>query len=243
MNNANPRYKCIAFDAVGTTIHPSPPAGEVYYRVARQFGSRLAPDEIARRFRRVFRETEQGDLAAPPEVRLVTSEAREKERWRQIVSMVIDDVPDSSLCFDELFTHFARPAAWECYPDVPAVLAHLKSAGYRLVLASNFDGRLHAVCDGIAALRNFDLRIISSEVGRRKPDRGFFKTLVDRAGCRPEEILMVGDDAANDVAGAQAAGLAAIYLNRRAQAGPGEIGSLADLPPLLATACELRELH
>jgi putative hydrolase of the HAD superfamily len=235
LNTAARRYKCIALDAVGTTIHPSPPAAEVYFQAARRFGSRLAQDEIARRFRQAFRETEQGDLAAPLEVRLSTSEAREKERWREIVRAVIDDISDPTSCFEELFTHFARPAAWECFADVPPVLARLKADGYCLALASNFDRRLHAVCDGIAALRAFDLRVISSETGCRKPGRAFFEVLVSRAGCRPQEVLMVGDDEANDIVGARQAGLAALLIDRRGRPLPGAIGSLTELPEILAT--------
>jgi len=236
LNSTNRHYKCIAIDAVGTTIHPSPPAAEVYYQVARRFGSRLAQDEIARRFGKAFRETEQGDLAAPPDVRLITSEAREQERWRQIVRTVIDDISlsDAPTCFETLFAHFARPAAWECFADVPAVLAQLKADGYRLALASNFDRRLHAVCDGIAALRPVDLRVISSEAGCRKPGRGFFEALVSQAGCLPEEVLMVGDDEANDIVGARQAGLDALLIDRRGGSRPGVISSLAELPQILA---------
>ncbi len=233
------RFKCIAFDAVGTTIYPTPPVGEVYFQAAQRYGSRLGQDEIARRFRQAFRETEQGDLTAPAEVRLATSESREKERWRQIVTTVIDDIPDAAECFADLFAHFARPEAWSCFEEVPAVLTELKGAGYRLALASNYDRRLHAVCDGIAVLRDFDLRVISSEVGCRKPGRRFFEALVDRAGCRPEEVLVVGDDDANDVAGARQAGLAAVLVNRRGQPGPGEIGTLAELPAWLASRSTL----
>jgi putative hydrolase of the HAD superfamily len=232
--NCNHRYKCIAFDAVGTIIQPTPPAAEVYFQAARRFGSQLGMDEIGRRFSKAFRDTEQGDLTAEAGVRLVTSEAREKGRWGQIVATVIDDIPDTAACFAELFAHFARPAAWRCFDEVPAVLAVLKEAGYRLAIASNFDGRLHAVCDGIAALRMIDARIISSEVGIRKPHPGFFAALVQSAGCRPDEVLMVGDDFSNDIEGARSAGLAAMFLNRRGARGPGDISSLAELPAWLA---------
>jgi FMN phosphatase YigB (HAD superfamily) len=44
---------------------------------------------------------------------------------------------------------------------------------------------------------------------------------------------MVGDDVANDVEGARAAGLGAVYLNRRRPPDPGEIGNLSELPPML----------
>jgi putative hydrolase of the HAD superfamily len=232
--NCNHRYKCIAFDAVGTIIHPTPAAAAVYFQVARRFGSQLGMEEIGRRFSKTFRDTEQGDLTAEAGVRLVTSESREKERWEQIVAVVIDDIPDTAACFAELFAHFARPGAWRCFDEVPAVLAGLKEAGYRLAIASNFDGRLHAVCDEIVALRTIDARIISSEVGIRKPHAGFFAALVQSAGCRPDEVLMVGDDYSNDIEGARSAGLEAVFLNRRGPRGPGEISSLAELPDWLS---------
>jgi putative hydrolase of the HAD superfamily len=228
------RYKCIAFDAVGTIIHPSPPAAEVYFDAARRFGSRLELKEISRRFSQAFRETEQGELTAEAGVRLVTSEAREKDRWAQIVATVIDDIPDTTACFAELFAHFACPEAWRCFDEVPAVLQGLKDDGYRIVIASNFDRRLHAVCDGIAALQEIGARVISSEVGVRKPHPGFFAALVQSAGCRPEDVLMVGDDFSNDIEGARTAGLDAVFLNRRERRGPDEISSLSELPDWLS---------
>src|SRR5262245_2280980 len=97
------RYKCIAFDAVGTLIHPVPSPGEIYCQVAQRFGSRLAADAIERRFKMAFHESEQGDLAGGGAARLVTSEAQERERWRRIVAAVIDDVPRPDDCFSELF--------------------------------------------------------------------------------------------------------------------------------------------
>lgn len=227
-------YRCIAFDAVGTLIHPTPAAGEVYYQFARRHGSKLAADEITRRFKQAFLETEQGDTLLSEEVRLVTSESREKERWRQIVATVIDDVANPAGCFVDLFAHFASPESWSCFEEVPAVLGQLQSAGYRLAIASNFDSRLNAVCDGMVPLRGIDLRVISSEVGCRKPGRAFFDALVSRAGCAADEVLLVGDDPANDVQGALRAGLAAVLINRRAKPGSGELGSLLELGDWLA---------
>jgi putative hydrolase of the HAD superfamily len=237
------RYRCIAFDAVGTLITPVPSAGEVYFQTARRFGSRLAADEIARRFKQAFRDAERDDAAAAHEARLVTSEDREHERWRQVVAHVIDDIPDTVHCFDHLFSHFAQPDSWRCFDDVPEVLDRLEADGYSLAVASNFDRRLHAVCDGFPALQKIGVRVISSEVGFRKPGRGFFAALVAQAGCDANDVLMVGDDAANDVAGARQAGLGAVLINRRGEAGsdqrspdqrsPDEIGSLSEVFGLL----------
>ncbi|WP_432994631.1 HAD hydrolase-like protein [Dactylosporangium sp. CA-233914] len=54
-------------------------------------------------------------------------------------------------------------------------------------------------------------------------------------GMRAEEVLHVGDSLTADVAGAQAAGIAAIWVNRRGRPAPDGldatdvIGNLADL--------------
>src|SRR5690349_15660882 len=100
------RIRCVAFDAVGTLIHPSPPAAEAYYQFALKFGSRLPADEIARRFRSAFRATERGDIDGDGREqlpRLVTSEKIEFQRWKTIVSQVVDDIADCNGCFDDLF--------------------------------------------------------------------------------------------------------------------------------------------
>ncbi len=230
------RYQCLAFDAVGTIIHPTPSAAEVYYCLARRYGSQLSAEEIAGRFRTAFRVSEQGDVTAEPGQGHTTSEAREELRWRQIVASVIDDIADTDRCFSDLFAHFARPASWSCFDDVPETISRFQAAGYRLAIASNFDSRLHAVCNGMASLRAIELRIISSEVGCRKPGRLFFAALVARAGCHAGDVLMIGDDRANDVEGARAAGLEAILIKRRGHCGPGEISSLIELCDLLDVA-------
>lgn len=234
MNSSHNQIRCVAFDAVGTLIRPVPSAAEAYHRVARQQGSRLTADEIARRFQQAFRETERGDVDAPDESRLATSEALERERWRSIVCRVIDDVADPGVCFDELFAHFASPESWRCFDDVTETLSMLQRIGIQVVLASNFDGRLHSVCDGLPEMRGIMTRVISAEVGFRKPSPRFFAALTQAAGCRTDELLMVGDDRQNDFQGARDAGIAALLVNRRSDRAADEIGSLAELTQRLA---------
>jgi putative hydrolase of the HAD superfamily len=223
--------RCVVFDAVGTVIEPVPPAGEMYYQVARKHGSRISAEEIAFRFQRQFRETEWNDKGDSDEAGLVTSESIERERWRTIVTHVIDDVADTEACFEELFSHFARPASWRCFPDVPETIAALRQAGFKIALASNFDSRLHAVCNGWPALRDIDIRVISAEVGFRKPSRRFFEALRNATGCEASELFMVGDNRENDVSGARASGIAGILINRR---GADDADSIRDLHELLA---------
>lgn len=231
--------KCVAFDAVGTLIEPVPPASQVYFDVARRHGSRLAADDIARRFRTAFRDSERNGSGGSSADPLATSEKLEYERWRAIVGVVIDDVADSQCCFEELFAHFARPDAWRLFDDVPAALGQLSKCGVRLAIASNFDRRLHAICDALPVLQAISCRAISSEIGFRKPSPRFFEALLQAAGCRADELLVVGDDHENDVAGPRRLGIAAVQVDRRGHADAPAVRSLAELPA--AIGCYLAE--
>jgi len=203
----------IAFDAVGTLIHPEPPVPSIYHAVGARHGSLLGEDEIGRRFKQAFDESHR---PSPGDEGLQTSEDVERDRWRSIVGRVMPDVGDADACFDELFNHFARPGSWMCFPEVGGILQSLKAAGYRLALASNFDDRLTGIVHGLLELSPLDAVVISSLVGFRKPSPLFYHALIETAGCRAGELLMVGDDLRNDVEGARAAGLQAIHLDRDA---------------------------
>jgi putative hydrolase of the HAD superfamily len=230
------KIKWIAFDAVGTLIHPDPPVGAAYHQVGVRHGSRLARDEVTARFREAFvRVAEAEDLicsCAETRDSFHTCDDRERLRWRRIVSAVLDDVTTPEACFEELFTHFARPDSWAVYPDVGSALRRLRDAGYRLAICSNFDGRLNAVMEGLPELAPIELRIISSEVRYRKPSPRIFEALACAAGCQASEVLFVGDDAAIDVAAAEAAGLSALQIDRSYASGQNR--TLRSLDELVA---------
>lgn len=205
----------IVFDAVGTLIEPEPDVATVYHSIGRQHGSRLSRSDVAARFHAAFQADETGDRSAG---RLTTSESAEADRWRRIVGAVLDDVYDHGRCFQDLFDHFGRPAAWRCFNDVAETLAGLAARGYRLAVASNFDRRLHAVCDEPGPLSRLERRVVSSEVGWRKPAVAFYEAVMLELSARPDEILVVGDDPVNDVDAARSAGIRAVHLDRKRQA-------------------------
>jgi putative hydrolase of the HAD superfamily len=198
----------VFFDAVGTLVHPEPPAPAVYAATGRRFGSRLDEAAIRVRFRATFRRQEEVGRAG----NLRTDEAREVARWRAIVHEVLDDVADIETCFQELYAHFARADAWRCEPGTAEVLAALATRGHTLGIASNFDHRLRGLVENMPALRPVPYLVISSEIGWRKPAHDFFAAMCRQTASPPEQILYVGDNPVNDYEGAQAAGLPAILL-------------------------------
>jgi putative hydrolase of the HAD superfamily len=222
--------RAVVFDAVGTLLHPCPPAVEVYAQVGRRFGSRLTSAEIASRFRRALDHEERVDQAAAQQ----TSEGREWQRWRQIVASVFTDVANGDACFQELYEHFGRPTAWGCEPDTAATLEVLAQRGYALGLASNYDHRLRLVAAGLAELKPLQHLIISSEVGWRKPAPQFFTAVCHSLQLPANQILFLGDDLVNDYEGARAAGLQAVLFSRAKQSDLSSSVQIAQLAILTA---------
>lgn len=225
-----PGVRAIVFDAVGTVIHPQPPAPIVYAEAARRFGSKRTAAEITPRFLAAFGREEAVDYANG----LKTSEAREVERWRHIVAEVLDDVCEGEACFRELFAHFSRPEAWRLDADAAATIAALASRGYALGMASNYDHRLRSVVARFSALTPLQHLIISSEVGWRKPAPQFFRAVCEAFHLPAARILYVGDDPANDYEGARAAGLRALLFDaqgKHVDREPVSVRSLSELAP------------
>ena len=219
----------IVLDAVGTLIDPSPSVANAYATAALRQGLEVDEAEVKRRFRLHFRNDEVDEQLGP----MATDEAIEHRRWRRIVANVLPDLPDLDRGFDELWTHFGRPEAWRCFPDVAPGLAVLRDAGLPVRIASNFDGRLRDVAAGLPDLAGFaGTLIISSEVGYRKPHQAFYHAACASLGLPPDRVLCVGDDPENDVLGAERAGLRGLLLDRDGRKPAG----LTSMPDLLTLA-------
>ncbi len=216
--------RCVAFDAVGTLIYPEPSVSKVYWEAGQQHGSRQTQEQVRAGFSKVFQ-----DLSLGVRGDYSTSEAEEKARWKQIVEQVLFDATNLDSCFESLHAYFGRPAAWRAFPDVSETLNLLVDQGFNVIVASNFDERLHPICDELPELRHLSRRVISASIGWHKPSPHFYAHLVEIAGCPADQILMVGDDHENDVAAAKVSGLQAVLINRQGHETDSEITDLRRL--------------
>jgi len=120
---------------------------------------------------------------------------------------------DANLASD-LEAHF-----WDCYcrhcafpRDASDTLAQLRSSGRKLAVVTNGpvawqSRKLHTL-----GLRDyFDEVLISEAEGVAKPDPRIFARALDRLGIGAAEAMFVGDHPEIDVAGAQDAGLVAVW--------------------------------
>jgi HAD superfamily hydrolase (TIGR01509 family) len=143
-------------------------------------------------------------------------------------------------------------ATWLHVQEVDGAQATLRRLRprYRLIVATNADDsgvrHVRTALSRVGLDELIDDVVSSRDVGARKPDPLFYRAALLRAGfagvpLAPERAVMVGDSLENDIAGAQAAGLRAIWFDpRRARRPAGapipdaRIHSLAELPAALA---------
>ncbi|QSB14951.1 HAD family hydrolase [Natronosporangium hydrolyticum] len=112
------------------------------------------------------------------------------------------------------FAH--RFAVTRLYDEVPGLLAELRG-GYALGFGTNGNNRV----DRLGLAGTFAFTVYAHEAGvPAKPAAGFFEAVVKAAQASPESIVHIGDSYRNDVAGAAAAGLRTVWLNRVGAAHP-----------------------
>jgi len=131
---------------------------------------------------------------------------------------------------DAFAEYFAARNDVECYPDAIPALERL-AARFPLVSISNGNADLERI--GLA--RFFRHSISARAAGVAKPSVAIFHAACEQLGLPPEQVLHVGDDPHLDVAGARAAGMPSVWLNRTRAAWP-------DAPPADLTVRTLHEL-
>ena len=126
-------------------------------------------------------------------------------------------------------------------PGLPATLAALRAAGIQLGIVSNtFVPSVvldrHLALHGL--LDDFPLRIYSSEVGYRKPDRRIFDLALNALGVMATDTMFVGDLLKTDIIGARRAGLQTVLKRpwgglRGHRVADHVVGQISELLPIL----------
>jgi 2-haloacid dehalogenase len=128
----------------------------------------------------------------------------------------------------------------ECFPEVPAMLARLRSAGLKTAILSNGSPEMLASTLAHTRLAQFFDAVLSvEEVGVYKPHPKVYQLAVDRLAA-PLQAISFQSSNGWDVYAASAFGLRSVWCNRYGQNAerlPGkpdfEVRSLAELPSLL----------
>lgn len=131
----------------------------------------------------------------------------------------------------ELRPVLTNPESHRLREDAAEVLSTLQKRGYRQVLVSNNFPELPKIIEALGLKPYFSDLVVSGLVGYDKPNKEMFAYAMSVAG-QPRQAIMIGDNPVDDVAGAKAAGLGAIGIDRAASAPDADFGA-ATLSELL----------
>lgn len=217
-----PRVQAITFDVGGTLIEPWPSVGEVYASVAAQYGFSVSAQKLNQQFRAAW--GRRRDFK------------HRRSDWAKLVEETFGGLIPAGACdtfFAALYERFGQPDAWRVFDDVRLALEDLRRRGFKLGVISNWDERLRPLLENLHLAGCFDAIVISHDVGHLKPAEAIFAEAVRQLAMPASALLHVGDSMVEDVEGAKAAGMNAVWLNRSGNGGEGRISSLAEVLRLI----------
>ena len=97
------------------------------------------------------------------------------------------------------------------YPEAKKCLSEL-SKHYKIGIIANQNLGSEERLEKLGLLKHIDLVIASAEEGVAKPDLRIFQIALDRANCKPEEAVMVGDRIDNDIIPANKIGMTTVWI-------------------------------
>jgi putative hydrolase of the HAD superfamily len=160
-------------------------------------------------------------------------EQRRRRMGALVQALRVDADPDGiDDLFDSYFAHYR--ANWTAYPDTIPALDLLAARGVALGVLTNGTQELQtSKLERLGILDRFDVVLAASELPEFKPHATAFDALCGALGVPASDVVFVGDDLEADVAGAAAAGLRPVWIDRDATGGaPDGVTVVASLVEL-----------
>jgi putative hydrolase of the HAD superfamily len=171
----------------------------------------------------------------------VSRGGRVGDAWRDYFHTILAGVEipaaDQPALIDTLWEAHQRFGLWTtAIEGGPETVRELRRRGLRLGVVSNAEGRVERDLDGAGYAGLFETVVDSHLVGVEKPDPEIFRIALERMGAEPGTTVFVGDLPSVDLAGAEAAGLAGVLVDRH-DLYPGidapRLRTVGELPGLL----------
>ena len=123
--------------------------------------------------------------------------------------------------FFDLGGTLVKEKSYEPLPNVHEVLDVLATR-YKLAIicnTSSSEERIQEILRNANIERYFDLVIVSSKVGSRKPDEKIFKIALENLTLQSDEVVMVGNRISADIIGGNGVGMKTVLIkwNNRLQ--------------------------
>jgi len=227
------RYPFILLDVGDTLIGPRGSYGSVYAEVLAGLGLELPGEKLDHGIRQASAELRRQIPAGTD--RFSFFPGGEAELWlrfaRTSIGLAVGRPIEADFAvaaLEGLRRIFKRPDTWVVYDDVRLALDALRGQGCRLAVVSNWDSRLPGLLERLDLARQFEVIGVSHLEGVEKPDPALFQRVLERLGATPDQALHVGNLPDEDLAGARAAGIDGLLVDRQGRLD----GSYATVPDL-----------
>ncbi len=209
LGTASPPPRAVLLDALGTLVGLVDP----WAALARELAARGAPVGEADARRALLAEMAYYRAHHDDAVDAASLEAL-RDRCAEVLRRALPE-PAASLSPAAARAALLAALRFRAFADVPPALDALRAAGVRLVVVSNWDVSLHDVLRDTGLAGRVDAVLTSAEERVAKPAPEIFARALERVGGIPaHRALHVGDSIATDVAGASAAGIPAVLIDR-----------------------------
>lgn len=207
-----PSVRAVSFDVYGTLVDietdENRPA--VWTGLARELGRHglaARPDELRRGYREEVRRRLRDRGERHPEIDV-----------RRIFTTLVHRLGGpEDLRLATVLTRRFRALSTVRLAAFPDALPTLHALRRRVAIAAVSDAQrlfLEPELRAVGLTGRFDVLVVSSDHGFRKPDPRLFRLAVQRLDVPAAATVHVGDNPKRDVAGAEEAGLIAVHLDR-----------------------------
>ncbi len=136
-------------------------------------------------------------------------------RWTRYVRALlrlITGCPDGDPVVAAIVNGILDPQQYRPLPHALEALEELMACGLRVGLVTNADPWIRKVPALVELAPRLSAFVVSTEIGRRKPDPVIFQIALDESGVQPTHAWFVGDSLETDVRGATGAGMTGIMV-------------------------------
>jgi putative hydrolase of the HAD superfamily len=118
-------------------------------------------------------------------------------------------------------------------PGAAALLEAVRRHARVVVVSNNLLDEQQEKLRDCGLAEHVDALVVSEEAGVSKPDPRIFHIALERAGVSAREAVMVGDSWENDIEGARAVGMRAVWFSRTGAAAPDpDVPTIYGLEPM-----------
>jgi putative hydrolase of the HAD superfamily len=225
----NHPYQAIIFDVGGTLLEITRSPHEFSVEAVAHLGS-LDAVLLERTVRQVVQEWHGS--GGRPEIADLSETWLEHYRRALTRLRFGGDIDNAARIIESRFLS----GGWAVYSDAIEALTSLRTSGYRLAVVSNWPATLEATLNRAGLRHFFEVVVGSGNVGFAKPHPQIFRIAAAQMCLSSRDALYVGDSPEHDVAGARAADMDVVLLDREGtlESNAHRIRSLVELPAVIA---------